>query len=198
MDVTTAVSAEQYAALIARCSKPGAAILASLTPEKAEALHVAACLGSEVAELFSGLHLCQTDKCTREDYSANAGEELGDLEFYLVALERVATGTPATPFATPDCPTGELPADAHGVLRRMAVAAGDVFDAVKKWAIYGKDLDTVALEGHATELRLAMHDYGRVAGWTRAQWVAANYAKLNKRYPAGYADKAAQERADKA
>lgn len=78
--------------------------------------------------------------------------------------------------------------------------AGELFDAVKKPAIYSKgsiDMDNVIeelgdLEFYMAGLRMAL-------GITRAETLRANMAKLGKRYASGtYSNEQAQARADKA
>lgn len=78
--------------------------------------------------------------------------------------------------------------------------AGELFDAIKKPAIYAKgkiDRENVIeelgdLEFYMAGLRLAL-------GITRAETLEANMAKLSKRYSSGtYSNQQAQDRADKA
>jgi NTP pyrophosphatase (non-canonical NTP hydrolase) len=70
-----------YPALVRHCVKPGDAIFATLTPEKAHMLHMLLGLAGEVGELIDGYkkHLIYNKPIDRE----NLIEELGDIEFYL-------------------------------------------------------------------------------------------------------------------
>ncbi len=70
-----------YPALVRYCVKPGDAIFATLTPEKAHMLHMLLGLAGEVGELIDGYkkHLIYNKPLDRE----NLIEELGDIEFYL-------------------------------------------------------------------------------------------------------------------
>lgn len=83
--------------------------------------------------------------------------------------------------------------------------AGELFDAIKKHVIYGKDLDIENvqeeygdLEFYMEGLRQAMQDYYGNNPLLRALTLELNIEKLLKRYEGmKYTDKAAQERADK-
>lgn len=92
------------------------------------------------------------------------------------------------------------PADAH--LLHMAVGvsgeAGELLDAVKKGAIYRKPYDRVNLIEELGDLEFYLEGLRQGLGVTREETLAANIAKLGKRY-AGftYSDRAAQQRADK-
>ena len=70
--------------MVAGLKKPGAAIAASLTPEKADALHMAVGASGEAGELLDGIKkwVVYEKELDRE----NIVEELGDLEFYLEGL----------------------------------------------------------------------------------------------------------------
>ena len=76
--------------------------------------------------------------------------------------------------------------------------AGELLDAIKKFAIYNKtlDIDNVVEELGDIEFYLAM--IRRTLGIHREVTLRHNITKLLKRYPAGYTDMAAQLRADKA
>lgn len=67
--------------------KSGEAILASLTPEKADLWHVASCVPGEAGELFDAVkrHVIYEKAIDRE----NVIEELGDLEFYLERVRQI-------------------------------------------------------------------------------------------------------------
>lgn len=79
---------------------------------------------------------------------------------------------------------------------------GELFDAVKKFVIYGKDLDLENAIEEMGDLEFYMEGLRQALGITREQVIEANIYKLaegpNARYKGGkYSDKAAQERADK-
>lgn len=93
------------------------------------------------------------------------------------------------------------PDNAH--LLHMAVGicgeSGELIDAVKKAAIYGKELDRQNVIEELGDLEFYMEGLRAGLGISRAQCLEANMAKLGKRYATGtYSDQQARERADKA
>jgi len=72
--------------MVATLAKPGADILASLTPEKCHMWHMASCVPGEAGELFDAVkkHCIYGKELDRE----NVVEELGDLEFYMEGLRQ--------------------------------------------------------------------------------------------------------------
>lgn len=76
--------------------------------------------------------------------------------------------------------------------------AGELLDAVKKSAIYGKPLDRANVIEELGDLEFYMQGLRAGLNITRGETLAANMAKLSKRYSSGtYSDKQAQDRADK-
>lgn len=165
--------------LVARLVKPGDAILATLTPEKADAWHMASCIPGEAGELF--------DAVMKQD-EANAIEELGDLEFYIEGLRTpLGITREETLFDVGDTDTLSLP----GV-------AADVFDAAKRWVIYNKPLDRDLLVLTLAKLEYVLDALRTVTGISRAATLAGNILKLGERYSSlSYSDQQAQDRADK-
>ena len=147
--------------------KPGADILATLTPEKCNLLHMAVGLIGEVAELFDA-----TDP-------AHIVEEIGDCEFFLEGLKAVVG-------------TGE-PIESGSII----VIAGDILDHVKKHTVYNKPLDEQQLRRLIATFDKELEGIYAETGISRDKVLQANMEKLMLRYKAGYSDKAAQERADK-
>lgn len=77
--------------------------------------------------------------------------------------------------------------------------AGEILDAVKKSAIYKKELDVENLIEELGDIEFYLEGLRQGLGITRELTIKANIAKLGKRYEGfKYSDKAAQERADKA
>lgn len=70
--------------MVAALAKPGADIIATLTPEKAHSLHMAVGISGEAGELLDAVKksVIYNKELDRE----NVIEELGDLEFYLEGL----------------------------------------------------------------------------------------------------------------
>ena len=75
--------------------------------------------------------------------------------------------------------------------------AGEIIDTVKKHCIYNKPLDTENLIEELGDMEYFLEGLRAATGITREQTLAHNIAKMNKRYPAGYSNQAAQARADK-
>lgn len=118
-----AVMSISFEAMVADLIKPGASILAGLTPDTCNAWHLASCIPSE---------------------------------------------------------------------------AGELFDAVKKHVIYGKELDRKNVIEELGDLEFYMEGLRQAYGITRQQTLDANIAKLSVRYHEGvYSDQQAQDRADK-
>lgn len=92
------------------------------------------------------------------------------------------------------------PEQAHAL--HMAVGAsgeaGELLDAIKKWVIYQKPLDLVNVLEELGDIEFYLQGLRTGLGITREQTIAANVAKLSKRYhTGGYTDAQAQQRADK-
>ena len=80
----------------------------------------------------------------------------------------------------------------------IAGEAGEVLDAVKKTWIYGKELDRENILEEAGDLLFYITALLTENGFTLDEAMQANIDKLARRYPAGWSQKAAIERADKA
>ncbi|MEQ6333303.1 hypothetical protein [Sphingobium sp. MK2] len=178
-----------YPPFVAALVKPGDAILATLTPDKADAWHMASCIPGEAGELFTPLrdHDIGGRKLDRE----NLIEELGDIEFYVEGLRRIT-----------DILYEETIPDDLVVLASdytyLPQTAADVFDVVKKWVIYNKPLDRAALVHKLYLLETVLAAIREACGISRAEVLQANVTKLGVRYAnLAYSDAAAQQRADK-
>lgn len=79
----------EHAVLVANLSKPGADIIAQLTPEAAHLWYMASCICGEAGELFDAVKKQAIYGRTLD--IANVVEELGDIEFYMQGL-RAALG----------------------------------------------------------------------------------------------------------
>lgn len=75
--------------------------------------------------------------------------------------------------------------------------AGELLDAVKKAWAYNKPLDVENVHEELGDCLFYIQAMCNQFGWTFESVIAANVAKLIKRYPTGYSDQAAQDRADK-
>lgn len=103
-------------------------------------------------------------------------------------------------------PMGSLTMNLHHASTGMATEAGEALSTTKKMWVYGQTLATVNKEGKSNYKNL-IEEAGdnlfylqmmcNLLGCTLLDLIAANEAKLRLRYPDGYSDQAAAERADK-
>lgn len=89
--------------------------------------------------------------------------------------------------------------DKHLVHMVLGIAgeAGELVDAIKKYTIYSKPLDTANVIEELGDLEWYMQGLRKALGLSRTTVLQYNIDKLNKRYPQKYTDQAAQDRADK-
>ena len=80
----------------------------------------------------------------------------------------------------------------------VAGEAGELLDAIKKHWAYNKPLDIENVIEELGDLEFYMQALRIQIGIPRSHIIAANFAKLSKRYSSGtYSDQQAQDRADK-
>lgn len=94
----------------------------------------------------------------------------------------------------------------HAVIG-TAGEAGELLDAIKKYAMYNKPMDTEREDNIQEELGdmkfynqalvNTLNEFGTLTDFGDSALDKSNRIKLDKRYKKGYSDKAAQERADK-
>jgi NTP pyrophosphatase (non-canonical NTP hydrolase) len=92
------------------------------------------------------------------------------------------------------------PQTAHLLHMAVGIAgeAGELLDAVKKAAVYGKPLDHDNVVEELGDLEFYMAGLRDALALDRSTTLAANVSKLSKRYATGrYSDQQAQARADK-
>lgn len=92
------------------------------------------------------------------------------------------------------------PHKAHCLHMAVGVAgeAGELLDAIKKYAIYNKEVDFENLIEELGDIEFFLEGLRNTCGITREETLEHNMAKLSKRYKTGvYSNKQAQERADK-
>ena len=91
------------------------------------------------------------------------------------------------------------PLKAH--LNHMAMGvcgeAGELVDAIKKFTMYNKPLDRANVVEELGDLEFYMEGLRASLKITREETLAANQAKLSKRYKEGFTDAEAAERSDK-
>ncbi len=91
------------------------------------------------------------------------------------------------------------PMDCHQLHMAVGICgeAGELLDAVKKRAIYQKELDIENVIEELGDLEFYMQGLRESLGITRWACLQYNIAKLTKRYGQTYSNTAAQERLDK-
>lgn len=80
---------------------------------------------------------------------------------------------------------------------KLCSEAGELMDAVGKLCYYQKELDIENVVEELGDIEFYMERIRSVLGISRIQTLQHNIDKLNERYPQGFSNKAAQERADK-
>jgi NTP pyrophosphatase (non-canonical NTP hydrolase) len=89
-------------------------------------------------------------------------------------------------------------ADALHMAVGISGEAGELLDAIKKWAIYQKPLDLENVIEELGDLEFYMEGLRQSLNLTRIETLMENIAKLQKRYSRGeYSNDQANERADK-
>jgi NTP pyrophosphatase (non-canonical NTP hydrolase) len=80
---------------------------------------------------------------------------------------------------------------------KLASEAGEMIDPIFGAWTYGRPLDHVNILEEAGDILFYLQAILNTLGFTMQEVRDSNYSKLLKRYPAGYTDTAAIERADK-
>lgn len=177
---------EFYTNKVISFCKRGDDIIKGMTPYSAHTLHMAVGLIGELSELIAAFVARDRE---------NLLEEAGDVEFYWNALaygEGISNGSVILLTEDDRINNGNFQC-----FDMLFVMAGDILDLAKKEAIYGKKTDNSEMQ----EV-LALFNYwwriflGRNS-IDRDEIRALNIQKLEKRYPNGYTNSAAQQRADK-
>lgn len=122
----------------------------------------------------------------------NTIEELGDFMFYLQAYAN--TLTESMVYILDHVDTKE-----SVTIEQFDTAAHKLLDLAKKETIYCKAFDESKVMAIVGALWWLAAEYAwAIAGISVIDVIKANRAKLEKRYPSGYSNAAAQARADKA
>jgi NTP pyrophosphatase (non-canonical NTP hydrolase) len=79
----------------------------------------------------------------------------------------------------------------------IAGEAGELLDAIKKVWVYDKPIDRENIIEELGDIEWYMQALRSLLEITREETIAANIAKLRKRYPDGYSDAHAVARLDK-
>ena len=80
----------------------------------------------------------------------------------------------------------------------IAGEAGELLDAIKKTWVYGKSLDRANIIEELGDIEFYAEALRTLLDIDRDEVIAANVAKLEKRYPTKYTDELALARLDKA
>lgn len=223
--MTTAQN-NSFASFVAILSKPGADILASLTPAKCELWHGATGVSTEAGELLEGVQTYLIFDENRFDDEAypdaaaaeeaimlNIVEELGDTLFYtmmirnnLMASDDITPDTYAyldTRFQTNEIPQVDPEIVFNDAILYYAVdlviSANILLDLVKKVVIYNKGVEIAAIAKALTDVEELVVHLSDVIDVPIAEIEEAVRAKLAVRYESlTYSDNAANARADKA
>lgn len=182
--------------LVAALAKPGADILASLDPKKADLWHAATGIAGEAGEICGVLfNFVESDPMVLDDIHLT--EELGDMEFY---LQQIRTNIGVTRDDVYAIQTDFIFSKEPMIMAcSIAISASDVLDQVKKHVVYNKDLDIDALMLALVKLEAGISIVRHLSGLEYETILDKNIEKLRVRYAGGsYSDGAAQARADKA
>lgn len=80
---------------------------------------------------------------------------------------------------------------------KLCSEAGELVDAISKMCFYDKELDTENVKEELGDIEFYLRGLRDSLLIGRDETLQHNIDKLNKRYPQGYSNKAAHERADK-
>lgn len=186
----------QHKEMVLRLGKPGAAILATLTPEDCNLVHMGGCLMGEAAELYEA---CWTNMHPDKNHII---EEFGDFEFYMVACKS-AIGIER---GTADWVNAQV--ESHQVavaephLIQLMVLGGNFWDVVKRVTVYRKPIEQARAEDILRKMEVHLHCLYSFYDLRMEDVLQANFTKLadkdKGRYREGsYSDAAAQARRDK-
>ena len=92
---------------------------------------------------------------------------------------------------------GEASKNLEHMAMKAASEAGELIDGIYRHTGYGEALDRANIIEELGDLEFYMAGLRQMLGMTRYETLAANIAKLQKRYKNGYSDQAAIDRADK-
>ena len=174
-----------YQRMVGSLVKPANDILASLTPERVNLIHMAVGVCGEVAELIEGV---------RRGDVTNIAEETGDVIFYLVGIMQME-GYRTRVW------TGVAPSQSPDIEFELVIAAGALLDAAKKPFAYGRGIDWEAVSTEVNRISMLLVLRSTLNRTTVEAAMRANQIKLftgeKARYKDGYSDSAAEIRADK-
>jgi hypothetical protein len=133
------------------------------------------------------------------EFAGNADEqfeELGDICFYIEHFQQAFKNHRR--YSALDGETTFY--SSAEALSRLRYHAGQLLDTTKKLWIYNKPVDDSVIQTlnyNLNRIEGALHTFCEFSSLPLENAKIANQEKLLKRYPQGYSDQAAQERADK-
>jgi len=180
---------ESYCNMVKRLAKPGEEILKSLTSEKVHMWHMATGISGEAGEIVEAVEINSTRPMS--EIIKHLTEELGDLTFYLHGFCQ-GLDLPVPKGRTWPCQNlGRLATN-------VSVSASKLLDYTKKACVYNKHVDIELFYDLIQEIADYISCICSMIKVMEQDVRSQNQYKLSvKRYPRGYSDKAAQERADK-
>ncbi len=181
--------ATQYSKLVSTLFKDGPAILADAHATSFSLLHAAVGIVGEVYEYASS------------DTRENAIEELGDILFYVHAASIAVDQHPDNLLVPLDFDAVMGEGSTRKAIDAMYTAGFDLLDVAKKAVFHNKRADSLprVVGNLLSNIHLNLTRLAYSNGTTLEKLEETNTFKLSvKRYPNGYSDQAAQERADKA
>ena len=180
--------------MVRQLAKPGADIIAQLTPNSVHLLHMAVGVSGEAGELLEAVIDC--DDINDIDIG-NLLEEFGDMEFYLEGL-RQEMG-----FKRKDTINGLAKSiddfvDVKIEFARLSMETGKLLDAVKKMAIYVKPINARAVMDSLKDIESCLLNLRQRFDIDHVECLEHNVNKLGERYKGhNYSNEQAQDRADK-
>lgn len=185
-------------------------ILETLNAEKVNFLHAAIGISGEVSELYEvllAILMSGDNGISQTGMLENAKEEIGDAMFYTTQLQEALKNVGAY-VDIGGIVVGYKYYQSIAELLDVSVRySGEILDGVKRLCIYDySPAKVVGLAGQTIMQKLAvdtstfermLHDACAFLGFTVEEVREHNYNKLKARYPEGYTDLAAAERADK-
>lgn len=175
-----------HADMVRTLAKDGESIRASITSFGAHILHMAVGISGEAGELAEALIAPKLDLI-------NVVEELGDIEFYMEGL-RQGVGLTRNDVLKSGGPVLFLTQPSVGI----QIYASHILDAVKKCVIYEKEIELPVLIQAMYAMEAHLGCISVEHNLSHSDALAANIAKLSKRYVGlKYSNQAAQERKDK-
>lgn len=189
---------EDFPLMVSKLKKDPATILASLTEEKCDLIHMIFGICGEVGELLDA------------ESQEHKKEELGDLCFYVEGLFQILCIRDIA--KNPDRLMEIISIDEQidildkmetkGIEFSLHFFSSELLDVIKKHVVYCKPLDAALVKYNLAALLACIAEFGLKNKIGLVETMKANLNKLlkgkNARYASGtYSDQQAQDRADK-